>query len=158
MRCYLTNRLQRCKINNHFGEWAKISAGVPQGSILSPLLFNFFINDIFLLLQKCYQANYADESSMYSSDKCISAIIDSLRHELTILSKWVYNNFIVLNSEKYLFMLLDVDDYCKPTWYLVIKFLKKKIQEKVLGVTLDNKLNFATHLWNITKSAKRLMH
>ena len=52
-------------------------------------------------------------------------------------------------------MLLDVDDYCKPTWYLVIKFLKKKIQEKVLGVTLDNKLNFATHLLNITKNANK---
>ena len=63
---------------------------------------------------------------MYSSDKCIFAIIDSLRHELTILSKLFYNNFIVLNSEKHLFMLLDVYDYCKPTWYLVIKFLKKK--------------------------------
>ena len=43
-------------------------------------------------------------------------------------------------------MLLDVDDYCKPTWYAVIKFLKKAIQEKVLGVTLDNKRNFAAHL------------
>ena len=146
MRCYLTIRLQRCKINNSFGEWTKISAGVPQGSILSPLLFNFFINDIFLLLQKCYQANYADGSTMYSSDKCISAITDSLRHVLSILSKWFYNNFIVLNLEKYLFMLLDVDDYCKPTWYAVIKFLIKTIQEKVLGVTLDNKRNFAAHL------------
>ena len=52
-------------------------------------------------------------------------------------------------------MLLDVDDYCKPTWYAVIKFLIKTIQEKVLGVTLDNKRNFAAHLWNITKNADK---
>ena len=110
MRCYLTNRLQRCKINNHFGEWAKISAGVPQGSILSPLLFNIFINDIFLLLQKCYLANYADDSTMYTSDKRVSTIIGSLRHEFTILSKWFYNNFMVRNPEKRSFMLLGVDD------------------------------------------------
>ena len=65
-RSYLTNRLQHCKINNSFIEWAKISAGVPQGSILGPLLFNIFINDIFLFLQKCDLANYADESTMYT--------------------------------------------------------------------------------------------
>ena len=80
MRCYLTDGLQRCKINNSFGEWAKIPAGVSQGSILNPLLLNIFINDIFLLLLKCYLAIYADDST-------ISAIIFSLRHEFTILSK-----------------------------------------------------------------------
>ena len=66
MKSYLTNRLQRCKINNSFSEWAKISAGVPQGSILGPLLFNIFVNDIFLFLQKCDSANYADDSTMYT--------------------------------------------------------------------------------------------
>ena len=77
MRTYLTNRLQRCKINNSFSEWAKISAGVPQGSILGPLLFNIFINDI-LFLQKCDLANYADDSTIYTSNKRVSKMTDSL--------------------------------------------------------------------------------
>ena len=81
MRSYLTNRLQRCKINNSFSEWAKISAGVPQGSILGPLLFNIFINDI-LFLQKCDLANYADDSTIYTSDECVSTIIDSLSYSV----------------------------------------------------------------------------
>ena len=84
MRNYLINRLQRCKINNFFSEWAKLSAGVPQDSTSGSLLFNIFINDI-LFLQKYDQANYADDSTMYTSDKRVSAIIDPLSHEFTIL-------------------------------------------------------------------------
>ena len=53
MKSYLTNRLQRCKINNSFSEWGKVLAGVPQRSISVPLLLNIFLNDIFLSLQKC---------------------------------------------------------------------------------------------------------
>ena len=48
MRSYLINRLQRCKINNSFSEWAKTSFRVPQGSILDPLLFSIFINILFI--------------------------------------------------------------------------------------------------------------
>ena len=105
MRSYLTNRLQSCKINNSFSEWAKIFTGVPQGSILGPLRFNIFINDIFLFLQKCHLTNYVDES-----EKRVSTIIDSLRHEFIILFKCFYNNFMVLNPEECSFMLIGVDD------------------------------------------------
>ena len=88
----------------------QMSAGVPQGSVLGQLLFNVFINGIFLFLQKCDLANYADDSTMYTSDKRVSTIINFLGQELTILSKWFYNNFMVLNPEKCSFMLLGVDD------------------------------------------------
>ena len=134
----------------------KISAGVPQGSILGQPLFNIFINGIFLFLQKCDLANYADDSTVYTSEKRVSTITDSLRHEFTILSKWFYNNFMVLNPEKCSFMLLGVDDLLQTNMVCGDEILKNTKQEKVLGVTLDNKLNFATHLLNITKNA--LMH
>ena len=52
---------------------------------------------------------------MYTSDKRVSTIIDSLRHKFTILSKWFYNNFMVLNPEKCSFMLLVVDDSLQTT-------------------------------------------
>ena len=128
----------------------KISAGVPQGSILGPLLFNIFINDIFLFLQKCDLANYADDSIMNTSNKRVSTIVDSLRHEFTILSKWLY--LIVLNPEKCSFMLLGVDGSLQINLACGDEILKNKKQE-VLGATLDNKLNFAIHLLNITKNA-----
>ena len=133
MGSYLTNRLQRCKISS--SEWAKISAGVPQRSILGPLLFNIFIHDIFLFLQKCDLANYANGSTMYTSDKRVSTIIDSLTLEFTILSKWFYNNFMVLNPDKCSFMLLGVDDSLQTNPVCGDELLKITKQEKVLGVT-----------------------
>ena len=140
MRSCLTNRLQRCKINNCFSEWAKISVGVPQGSILGPLIFNVFINDIFLFLQKCDLANYADDCTIYTSGKRVSTITDSLRHEFNTLSKWFYNNFMVLNPDKCSFMFLGVDDSLQTNLVCDDEIFKNTKQAKVIGVTLNNKL------------------
>ena len=85
MRSYLINRLKRCKINLSFSEWVKISTGLSSGSIVTSLLLNIFINYFLLLLQKCDLVNYADGSTMYTSDKRASTDADSLNHEFTIL-------------------------------------------------------------------------
>ena len=112
---YLINKLQCCKMNKSFSKWGKVLNVVPhnvapQGSIFGPLLFNIFLNCIFLSLQKYDLANYADDSTLHTSDKSISNIMNSLRHDFTILSQWFYNNFMVLNPEKCSFMLLGVDN------------------------------------------------
>ena len=77
----------------------------------------------------------------------------SLSHDFTILSKWFYNNFMVLNPDKCSFMLLGVDNELPTNLVCGNKTLKNSKQEKVLGVTIDNKLNFETQLLNITKNA-----
>ena len=133
MKDYLAKRLQRSKINNFFSELGKVLAGVPQGSILGPLLFNIFLNDIFLSLQKCDLANYANDSTLYPSDKSISNIMNSLSHDFNILSKWFYNNFMVLNPDKCSFMLLGVDDKLQTNVMCGNETLKHSKEEKVLG-------------------------
>ena len=88
----------------------KIFLGIQKGPVLGPLLFNIFINNIFLILQECNLSNYFDDSTMYTSEKTISNMINSLSHRFIVLSKQFYNNLMILNPDKSSFMLLDVDD------------------------------------------------
>ena len=69
VRSYLTNRIQRCKIENHFSNWREITTGVPQRSNLRRLLFNIFINDIFLFVESSSISNYADDNTLFAFGK-----------------------------------------------------------------------------------------
>ena len=78
---YLSNRKQRVKINDSYSSWREILYGVPQGSILGPLLFNIFICDMFYFLENYELANYADDSTPYSVKR---------NHKLSFLIKQLF--------------------------------------------------------------------
>ena len=62
-RSYLTKRQQRVRLHSKFSTWERMISGVPQGSILGPLLFNIFLSDIFLFVENSYLSNYADDNT-----------------------------------------------------------------------------------------------
>ena len=82
---YLRGRKQRVKISNSRSSWAVLTKGVPQGSILGPLLFNIFMNDLFLFIEKCRLYNYADDNILDSSSENLADVLYNLRHEAEML-------------------------------------------------------------------------
>ena len=153
---YLSNRYQRTKINNTFSTWLEILYGVPQGSILGPLLFNIYICDIFLCSESFDMANYADDCSLYNFSGSINEVINKLQNDSRIIIDWYVSNYLKPNSDKWHFLLsyagndirISIDD----------KEISNSSYEKILGVYFDNKLYFKTHINKLCKKARQKLH
>ena len=81
VRSYLTNRFQKCKVENHFSNRGETTTGVPQCSILGPLLFNIFINDIFLFVDSLNACNYADDNTLFAFGKTFHEVTRRLQND-----------------------------------------------------------------------------
>ena len=155
VRSYLTDRIKRCKIENHFSNWREITTGIPQGSILGPLLFDIFISDIFLFVESSNVCNYADDNTLFAFGKTFDEVTRKLQNDFLILDEWFFNNFLVLNSDKCHFMTLGTPNTLSN---FKCKNITITTSEKLLGVIIDNKLDFAEHLNTVCKKANLKLH
>ena len=87
IKSYFSERLQRTNINGNFSTWNEIFTGVPQGSILGPLLFNIFINEIFYFITYCLLCNYSDDNTLYAFDRSHETMKCKLQRDFEILDK-----------------------------------------------------------------------
>ena len=146
---YLNDRKQRTLINGQESSWKNIYSGVPQGSVLGPLLFLLYINDLPDDLQ-CSPKLFADDVSLNEHMNSIPASTTRLRHDLNNIEQWAYQWKMIFNP--------DLD---KPANEVVfsnrthlnlpdLQFADGMIQSvkshKHLGLILDSKLNFNLHL------------
>ena len=97
---YLSNRWHRTKINKQFSSWQELIQGVPQGSVLGPLLFNIYLNDLFYLAESTSVCNFADDTTFYACDKDLNYLINRLENDSCLAIEWFENNSVKLNQDK----------------------------------------------------------
>ena len=147
---------QRAKVNGSFSEWADISSGVPQGSILGPLLFNIYLNDIFFFVKGCDIANYADDNTPYTTGSKIDTLLQNLYTDTSLLSKWFKENFLRMNADKCHLLISNRDK--DISIILENEVIECSSAVKLLGVTIDNKLDFTEHISKLCKKVSSKLH
>ena len=105
---YLTNRIQRVKINSSFSGYSKVESGVPEGSISGLLFFNIFIFDLFFEDIDVELANYGDDTTPYVYDLELDKVIKSLEKTIDKLFDWFSDNFLKANPDK-CYLLINTD-------------------------------------------------
>ena len=97
---YLSNRYQKTKINKSFSSWSKIFFGVPQVSVLGPLLFNIYINDLFYLTELTDVCNFADDTTLHACGFSLKDLVNRLEHDANPAVEWFDCNYMKLNQDE----------------------------------------------------------
>ena len=101
LHSYLTKRKERVKLNDTYSSWSEILFGVPQGSILGPLLFNMFQCDSFQFFPDVDIVNYVDDNTPHSSNINLNKVLHDLEKTSNTLFKWFIDNLLKANPASY---------------------------------------------------------
>ena len=137
---YLKERKQRTKVGQSYSTWNELKFGVPQGSILGPLLFNIFLNDIFYFIENSKIANYADDNTEYTTNETLEGLLQTLEGETSILLKWFQDNEMKSNEHRCHLFVVNTED---ATVKLEDETLCACSSIDLLGIKIDNYLNFS---------------
>ena len=163
---YLSNRVQTVYMNSSFSSFGNVISGVPQGSILGPILFSIFINDLPLTLtdNNAFLDLFADDSTLHTHDSDISNINNTLQLSINKIQSWCLRNKMALHPQKTKCMLItsrQKRQYDKKSNPLELDLhidnntISQVHQHKLLGVTLDDEFLWTQHIDYISKKVSR---
>ena len=160
---YLFNRTQSVRVGPEISNPEKITCGVPQGSILGPLLFLITFNDIATVLKHSNIITYADDTVIYFSGKSKESIQDRLQSDFNAIADWLESMDLVTNMKKGKteVMLFGTSQKVKNQ-SLDISYRFTKITNttcyKYLGVKLDQNLSLSEHIESLYKKASSRLY
>ena len=148
---FLTARRQRVVLRNEHSGWLPVESGVPQGSVLGPLLFLMYVNDVDSILSECQITKFADDLKIYAeiSDRSLQSSIDGI---LAWASTWL----LKVHPEKCNVLHFGHNN-SKVTYCLGDAFMNQKNQVRDLGIFVDDSLKWSQHCIHIAKRAHRLL-
>ena len=131
-----------------------ILSGVLQRSILGPIIFNIFLNDLIYFIEKCNIHNYADDNTITSSSNSIANLLKDLENDANIAISWLRNNKMIANPDKFQCIILSKN---KADNIVEVNIENQKVSSqtsvKLFGITIDNKINFNEHISKLCKFA-----
>ena len=157
LKSYLTDRKQMCQINGIMSPVNSINCGIPQGSILGPLFFLLYINDLPNCLRLTTARLFADDTNLTASGSSIIDIERAMNEDLSRIKEWLLANKLSLNVAKTEFMLIGSHSKLgslstSPSLMIDQTPLKQVFHSKMLGVEVDQYLSWDMHIDNIAKS------
>ena len=149
---YLSSRKQVVRIGNALSEQLELSYGVPHGSILGPVLFTLYVNELFSMPNHCQSMGYVDDNKLLltlppnQTTVAVSVLNDDLRE----ITKWCCRNSLLLNLDKTKLLVIGVPQLTKTLPTLSVTLMVKNIEPvttaKNLGVYIDNSSNYNKHI------------
>lgn len=159
IRSYLTHRHQQVVVNDQYSDNKAIPAGVPQGSILGPLLFNLYINDIVNISDKPTFVIYADDTSLFFRGSCLSDIRNQADDCLRLLHQWSLCNSLPINTNKTKAVLFRPRNKVIEPHATVLKIGSDVIETvprvKSLGVLFEEHLQWNDHVDSVAVKLSR---
>ena len=152
---YLKRRKQNVKINNTYSNFQTLLSGVPQGSILGPVLFNIFINDLIFWIKKAELHNFADDNTISYASESLDELITNLQNESQNAIEWFRHNSMIVNPKKFQSIIIDRQNKENLSQEISFEGTTIKSQDNVtlLGLEIDNKLNFDKHISILCKKS-----
>ena len=135
---------EHVKIDSSFSSWTKLTQGVPQGSVLGPLLFNIYLNDLFFALKDIEVCNFADDTTPFVCDLDLNTTLKKLEENSAMALTWFETNYMKLNSDK-CHLLVSGHHYEEMFVKIGNDIIWESKSVKLLGITIDKELKFDKH-------------